>query len=76
MCTENGGRIFAKACSTQFEANYILKHSFCKMVSNNIILLLDLPNSLNLPVCRLNFVYACALRAYGAIVISQTTKLP
>jgi hypothetical protein len=73
---ENGGRIFAKASSTQFDANYTLTPSFCKIVSNNINLLLDLPNSLNLPVCRLNFFYARALRACGGVVISQITKFP
>jgi len=64
----------AKACSTHFGANYTLTPSFCKMVSNKIILLLDLPKSLNFPVCRLNIVYACALRACGTLVISHTTK--
>jgi len=58
--TENGGWIFAKACSTHFDANYTLTPSFCKMISNNIIFVLDLPNSLNFAVCRLNFVHACA----------------
>ena len=76
MYTENWSSFFVKACSTQFDANYTLTPCFCKMVFNNITLLLDLPNSLILLVCLLNVAYACASRAFGAEMVSQTTDSP